>query len=141
MLEKRLGRPVGQAFMDKRRSAGVVSGELLVGDVEGTKAIVIDDLIASGATMARAARALREHGATSVTCAAAHGLFTGNAEQALAVPALDTVMITDSVPSFRLSIGFVRMHCETISVAPLFAGCIRCLDGDGSISRLLGDEG
>lgn len=141
MLEKRLGRPVGQAFMDKRRSAGILSGELLVGDVEGTKAIVIDDLIASGGTMARAAMALSEHGATNVMCAAAHGLFTGNAEQALAVPAVDTIMITDSVPTFRLGSGFVSTRCQIVSIAPLFAGCIRCLDGGSSISRLLGDEG
>lgn len=140
MLEARLGRPVGQAFMDKRRSAGVVSGELLVGDVEGTLAIVVDDLISSGGTMARAAAALRGHGARSVICCAAHGLFTGAAEELLGTQSLDRIIISDSVPPFRLSSAFAASRCEIVSAAPLFAGCIRCLEGEGSISRLLGDE-
>lgn len=140
MLEARLGRPVAQAFMEKRRSAGVVSGELLIGDVEGTLAIVVDDLISSGGTMKRAAMSLREHGALGVICCAAHGLFTGEAEETLSTPALDKIIISDSVPPFRLSGGFVKAHCETVSAAPLFAECIRCIEGHGSISRLLGDE-
>jgi hypothetical protein len=34
-LERRLGRPLGRAFMEKSRSEGVVSGDTLVGDVSG----------------------------------------------------------------------------------------------------------
>lgn len=140
MLEARLARPVAQAFMEKRRSAGVVSGDMLVGDVEGTLAIVVDDLISSGGTMVRAATALRGHGARGVICCAAHGLFTGKAEDMLATPSLDRIIISDSVPPFRLSDGFVASRCEIVSAVPLFARCIRCLEGEGSISRLLGDE-
>jgi ribose-phosphate pyrophosphokinase len=140
MLERRLGQPVGQAFMDKRRSAGVMSGELLVGDVEDSMAIIVDDLISSGGTMAHAAIALRQHGARSVICCAAHGLFTGKAEETLSTPALDGILISDSVPPFRLGAGQVRSRCNIVSAAPLFAGLIRCLDGEGLISELLGDE-
>jgi ribose-phosphate pyrophosphokinase len=140
MLEQRLGRPVGQAFMDKRRSAGVVSGDMLVGDVEGSMAIIVDDLISSGNTMARAAVALREHGAHSTICCAAHGLFTGKAEETLSTPALDAILVSDSIPPFRLGAGLVRNRCHIVSAAPLFAGLIRCLDGEGSVSKLLGDE-
>ena len=140
LLERRLGVAVGQAFLDKRRSAGVVSGELLVGDVRDTLAIIVDDLISSGGTMVRAADALRAHGASSVICCAAHGLFTGAAEQVLASSALERIVITDSVPSFRVSEAFAESRCETVSAAPLFAGCIRALEGDGSITALLGDD-
>ena len=140
MLELRLGSPVGQAFLDKRRSAGVVSGELLAGDVDNTLAVVVDDMISSGGTMARAAMVLREHGAAGVTCCAAHGLFTGEAEKVLSVGAIDKTVISDSVPPFRVSARFADTRCDIVSSAPLFGGCIRALEGQGTISALLGDE-
>ncbi len=140
MLEKVLARPVGQAFVEKRRSAGVVSGELLVGDVQGATAIVIDDLIASGATMARAAKAALDHGAKDVIACAAHGLFTGDAEATLAAAALRKTIITDTVPPFRLSPQAVLSHVDIVSAAKIFADCARCLHDGASISQLLGDE-
>lgn len=140
MLETGLGRPVAQAFVEKRRSAGVVSGDLLVGDVGGTFAIVVDDLISSGGTMVRAAAALRGQGARGVICCAAHGLFTSKAEEMLATPLIDRIIVSDTVPPFRLSSVFASARCEIASAAPLFAGCIRGLEGQGSISGLLGDE-
>ena len=63
-LETRLGRPVGFAMVDKRRSGGVVSSlRLVAGEVAGATVLLLDDLIASGETMQRAAAALREAGA------------------------------------------------------------------------------
>ncbi len=56
-LESSLGQAVGKAFADKHRSAGVVSGDLFIGDVAGATALVIDDLISTGGTLLRAARA------------------------------------------------------------------------------------
>lgn len=140
MLQKMLLRPVGQAFVDKRRSAGVVSGDMIVGDVENTTVIVIDDLIASGSTMDRAARAAMEHGAKEVIACAAHGLFTGNAKSILAAAPLKHMVVTDTVPPFRLDATFVTTHIESVSATPLFADCIKCLHGGSSISQLLGDE-
>ena len=61
-LEAAIGRPVGKAFADKHRSAGVVTGDLLVGDVAGATALIIDDLISTGGTLVRAARAARQAG-------------------------------------------------------------------------------
>lgn len=102
-LEKLLQQPVGFAMVDKRRSAGVVSSENLVaGDVAGMTVLLIDDLIASGDTMRRAAVALRRAGAREVVAYAAHGLFTGPAAQALADDSIARIIVTDSVPPFRL---------------------------------------
>jgi ribose-phosphate pyrophosphokinase len=47
-LEAACGRPVAKAFADKHRSAGVVSGDLFVGDVAGRTALIVDDLISTG---------------------------------------------------------------------------------------------
>jgi ribose-phosphate pyrophosphokinase len=140
MLEKQLQRPVGQAFADKRRSAGVVSGDLLVGDVSGATVIVIDDLIASGGTIARAASSAMAQGASGVIACAAHGLFTGDARATLQAAPIRFTMVTDSVPAFRLPPGFVESHLRTVSAAPLFAECVRCLTEGLPITKLLGDE-
>jgi ribose-phosphate pyrophosphokinase len=101
-LQERLQRPVGFAMVDKRRSAGVVSSDRLVaGDVAGAHVLLLDDLIASGETMQRAALALRQAGAGEVSVFAAHGLFVGAAADVLADPAIARVVVSDSVPPFR----------------------------------------
>ena len=78
-LEAARGRPVGKGFADKHRSAGVVSGDLFVGEVAGATALVIDDLISTGATLVRAARAARQAGARRVIALVTHGLFMAGA--------------------------------------------------------------
>ncbi|HEY7747595.1 MAG TPA: ribose-phosphate pyrophosphokinase [Aestuariivirgaceae bacterium] len=136
-LEKLSGRPIAQAFIEKRRSGGVVSGDLLVGDVKDSLVLVIDDLIASGGTMARAARASLEQGAKEVIAVAAHGLFTGDAQKTLAAAPLLRTIVSDTVPPFRLDPIFVEQHIEIVSAAPLFAEAIKRLHFGGSISELL----
>jgi len=137
-LEARLGRPVGFALMEKRRSGGIVTGQLLAGEVEGRRVLIVDDMIASGETMVRAATALRAAGAREAWALAAHGLFTAGAATALADPAIDGWVTTDSVPPFRLA-GRPALagRVETVSAAPLFAETIRRLHAGGSVSELI----
>ena len=136
MMERVTGQAIGSAFMEKRRTGGRVSGTHLVGDTGPGVAIMIDDLIASGGTMVRAARALKERGATEVIAVAAHGLFTDGAAAALADPAVDRWLVTDSVPSSRWP-REAASRVEIVSVAPLFAEAIRRLNSGGSLVELL----
>ena len=136
-LEARLERPVGAAFMEKRRSAGVVSGNLLVGDVAGARVLIIDDLIAGGGTMVRAASALMEAGAKDVHAFAAHGLFTGKAAGSLNGRALATVTVSDTVPPFRLSPTMVRERLTIVSAAPAFAEAIRRMHQGETLADLI----
>ena len=101
-LEAARGAAVGNALVEKYRSRGVVSGDLLAGDVAGKTAIIIDDLISTGTTLARAARSLRAAGAARVFAAAAHGLFNAGASEVLMDPVFERVVVTDTVPPFRL---------------------------------------
>ncbi|SKA35895.1 ribose-phosphate pyrophosphokinase [Enhydrobacter aerosaccus] len=94
---------VGSAFMEKSRSGGIVSGELLAGDVAGKVAVIVDDLISTGGTLVRAARACRTAGATKIYAAAAHGLFMEGAPALMAEPAIDGIVVTNTVPPFSLS--------------------------------------
>ncbi len=102
-LEGLTGRDVGSAYMEKHRSGGVVSGSLLAGDVRDRVAVIIDDLVSTGGTLVRAARACRAGGATQVFAAAAHGLFIGGAPELFAAPELDGITITNTVPPFRVA--------------------------------------
>lgn len=138
-LARTLARPVAAAFMEKRRSEGVVSGEAVVGDVGGMTAIIVDDLIASGTTLARAAAACRERGANRVIAAASHGAFVGAASEVLADPALEKVLVTDTIPPFRLPPALLQSRVEVLDTVPLFAEAIRRLHEGGSLVELLAD--
>ncbi len=140
-LEPMLGRTVGQAFMEKRRSGGTVSGNLLVGEVEDATVLVVDDLISSGGTMVRAAEACLAQGARAVWALAAHGLFTGKAAEAVDDERLARLMVTDTVPPFRLDPALVERRLEVVSAAPLFAEAIRRCHEGGSLVELLEGEG
>jgi ribose-phosphate pyrophosphokinase len=123
-LEARLAREFGAAYLEKRRSAGVVSGDLLAGDVRGATVFLVDDLISTGGTMLRAAQTCLAAGATKVYAFAAHGLFNTGAAEVMENPAFAGTLVTDTVPPFRLS-GAARERVEIVSAAPLFADAIR----------------
>ena len=130
-LEERLDRPVNFAMIDKRRSAGVLSGgQLVAGEVEGATVLLLDDLIASGETLQRSATALRRAGAKDVIGCAAHGLFVDKAPQVLATDGLSRLVVTDSVPPFRLPDDSpVRNKLHVVSAVSLFAEAVRASHG------------
>lgn len=132
-----LGRPVTAAFMEKSRSEGVVSGAAVVGDVGGKTALIIDDLISTGTTLARAAAACKALGAKRVYAAASHGVFVGAAGKVLTDPALDRVLVTDTIPPLRLPPALLGSRVEVLASAPLFAEAIRRLHSGGSLVELL----
>lgn len=133
-----VSRPIGAAFAEKYRSAGVVSGEAFVGDVEGRVAIIIDDLISGGTTIARAAEACRKHGAQRVVAAASHGVFAAAANATLAASCVEEIVVTNTIPPLRVTDVALRSKLTQVSVAPLFAQAIGRLHTGGSITELAG---
>jgi ribose-phosphate pyrophosphokinase len=131
-----LGRPVGNAFVEKHRAGGVVSGEAVVGEVAGKVALIVDDLISTGGTVARAAASCRGRGARAVYAVATHGLFTGDAARAIADPSLQQVVVTNSVPPFRLDGAALGGKLVVLDAAPLVAEAIRRLHEGGSLVEL-----
>jgi len=129
-LERLLRQDVGSAYMEKYRSSGVVSGELLAGDVRGKVAVIVDDLISTGRTLVRAAKACRAAGATRVFAAAAHGLFIGGAGDLFATPAIDGITVSNTVPPFRVPAEAVAQRLTVLDAGDAIARAIaECHDG------------
>lgn len=136
-LEAAISRPVANAFAEKYRSAGVLSGEHFVGDVVGATALIVDDLISTGQTLVRTARAARQAGAGRVLALATHGLFMPGAAEALADPVIDRVVVTDVVPPFRLQGSPLLGKVDILPAAPLLSEAIRRLHEDLPLADLL----
>ncbi|MEX2393464.1 MAG: ribose-phosphate diphosphokinase, partial [Actinomycetota bacterium] len=96
---KKLGQDL--AIVHKRRDPKV-HGEVetlhVVGDVEGRRCILVDDMIDSGGTIVKAAEALKKHGASEVYAACTHPVLSGEAIERLETSPLEKVMVTNSIP-------------------------------------------
>lgn len=111
-------------FMEKRRSSGIVSGDLFAGDVAGRAVWIVDDMIVGGGTMLRAARACRAHGAAEVHLAATHALLTQDAIQSLADPAITSVTLTNSAADTAPAKTVLGVRLRILSAAPLIASTV-----------------
>jgi ribose-phosphate pyrophosphokinase len=134
-LAMRTGRPVGAAFVERYWSGGSVRGEGLVGKVSGCVAVVFDQVIETGETAMRAARACRASGAAHVYVAATHGLFIEGADQ-LAEGVLDRIIVTNTVPPFRLS-PKAAAACQVLEVSGLVAEALRRIHSGDSLVDLV----
>ena len=110
-------------FLEKHRSQDVISGASgLVGGVQsGGTAVVLDDLIGSGHTISRAVDACGKAGAVTILALATHGLFVGDADRNLADPRLTEIVVTDTVPPFRLGTELVQGKVRILQAAPSIA--------------------
>ena len=129
-------RDVGFALHEKRRSSGVVSGDLLVGPVEGCHVVIVDDLISAGSTILRAVQACREGGATRVDACATHGVFLPEAQRLLGPAGPDSLVVTDSILPTRLVAGTGQRAPIVLPVSGLFAEAIRRMVNGGSVVAL-----
>jgi ribose-phosphate pyrophosphokinase len=131
-FRERIG--AGLAIIAKQRPQPDVAEVLeMVGDVEGRTAIIVDDMISTGGTLAEAARALKERGALEVYACATHGILAGGAVGIISASMLVETIVTNTIP---LPNGCDGARIRTISVAPLFAEAIIRIHKDLSLSAL-----
>lgn len=124
ILAERMGTRPGLAFMEKKRSAGEVSGDTLVGEVAGTTAILVDDMISTGGTLARAANACRQAGADRVLAVATHGLFTGDAMATLGAAPMDRIYVTDTLAAASAADDAMGDRLALVAAGPILARAI-----------------
>lgn len=129
----RLGLPM--AIVDKRRYGDDEKPKAahVIGDVKGRHCILVDDEVASGATLVEAAKFLVEKaGAASVEAMVVHPVLSGSAVSRLGESPIGRLIATDTVPTATKNVA----KLELVSVAPLFANAIRRIHSGESVSEL-----
>ena len=123
------------AIIDKRRPRPNVSEVMnLIGEVKDRDCIIVDDIIDTGGTWCKAAAALKERGAKSVTAYGTHPVLSGDAYKNVSTSALDHLVVSDSVPATE---QFMKLKCfRQLTLAPMLAEAIRRINNEESISAM-----
>jgi ribose-phosphate pyrophosphokinase len=125
------------AVLDKLRTKTKLErGRRIIGDVEGADVFVLDDMISTAGTIAKACQAVPGHGGKVYALMATHGLFVGDANKHLE-EVKAKIVVTDTIDPFRLN-SVNRAKLVVLSTAKMMASAIRRIhSGTGSISELL----
>jgi ribose-phosphate pyrophosphokinase len=134
---KRMMESADLAIIHKERELpNQVAKVRLVGDVKGKVALIIDDMLDTCGTLAKASELLKESGATAVYAAVTHGVLSGPANERLDAAPIDKVFITDTIsPERKLS-----SKIQVISVGDIFGDAIKRIVSDESLSALFEAE-
>jgi ribose-phosphate pyrophosphokinase len=135
-LAGHLGLPL--AIVNKiRRQPGQSEVTHVIGELEGRRAIMIDDIIDTGGTTVRAAESLLEEGATEVYAAATHAVFSGPAYERIEESPIKEVVVTDTLPLKR---DEPQSKIHVLTIAPILANTIRNVFSDDSVSEVFMGE-
>ncbi|RTI02409.1 ribose-phosphate pyrophosphokinase [Thermus scotoductus] len=128
-LARRLRLPL--AFIDKERVSDTeVRVRMLVGEVKGKTALIVDDEISTAGSLVEAVEALLQAGAKEVYAAATHGVYVGPALERIAQSPVKEVAATDTCPPKE------GPKLKTLPVAPIFAEAIWRIHRGESVSSL-----
>jgi len=107
--------------------------ENIIGDVEGKKAFIFDDEVASGGSLIEAAEVLVKNGATDIIAFCVHGVLSGNAKERILNSPIQKLIVTDTV---RIDDEKKHDKLHVVSIAELFADAIMFTNAGRSISGL-----
>ena len=124
--------------VQKRRKGNTdsVLADLVLGDVRGKTAIIVDDEVTTGGTVIAAANALTERGARQVYCAVTHGVLCGDAQQLIEDSPIIEMAVTDSLP---IEDGALNSKTRVVPVAGLLGEAIRRIHNGLSIGAMFED--
>jgi ribose-phosphate pyrophosphokinase len=141
-LTRKFAQMVGApyALLEKERPAQQVAeiGYVIGADkVKGRKAVIIDDMIDTGGTLAVGAQTVLDAGASEVYAVATHGLFSGKAFETLSASPLAGILVTDTVP---LRDGAPPDFIRVLSCADILSDSVRRIFTDDSVSEIFAGE-
>ncbi|MBL9027028.1 MAG: ribose-phosphate pyrophosphokinase [Myxococcales bacterium] len=123
------------AIIDKRRERANVSEVMnIIGDVEGKRCLILDDMIDTAGTLVNAAQALVKAGAKEVAACASHAVLSGPAVKRIAESPLVEVIVTNSIPLSAEAKASGKF--KVVSTARLLAEAIRRIHNSDSVSSL-----
>jgi len=129
---QRLNVPL--AIIDKRRpKVNMVEIMNVIGDIEGKKVLLIDDLTDTAGTLAQSAHVLMANGASKIYACCTHAVLSGDAMRNIAESPIIEMVITDTIP---LPSEKQLDKIKVLSVAPLFAEAIKRIFEDIPVSPL-----
>ena len=135
-LAKRLESDL--AIIDKRRpKANVAEVMNIIGDVKGRTCVIMDDMVDTAGTLAKAAQALKSEGAVKVLAYCTHPVLSGGAVERIANSALDEVVVTDSIPLREDAKKCSKIR--VLSVVDLLAETILRISNEDSVSSLFSE--
>lgn len=108
---------------------------MLVGNVRDRVAILIDDLVDTANTITRAAKLLKDQGATHVYALITHGIFSGDAIERINASAIDKVITTNTTPQDDHA-QLLGDKIEVLDVSRVFGEAIRRIHNGESVSML-----
>jgi ribose-phosphate pyrophosphokinase len=106
----------------------------IIGDVTGKHALLFDDMIDTAGTLAKAAKAIKAHGALSVRACATHPVFSGPALDNIENSELEEILVCDSIPLSEKARSNPKI--QVLSLAALIGEAIRRIHKDESVSNL-----
>ena len=122
------------AIVDKRRDQpNVAEVHNVIGDVEGRTALIVDDIVDTGGTLAKVAEAIKAAGAREVLASSSHAVLSGDAIQRMARSPLSKLIVTDSIP---LAPEKRIDKIVVLSIAELLAKAIRNIHEETSVTSL-----
>lgn len=107
----------------ERKKAGEISEMVLMGDVEGKAAILVDDMADTCGTIVSAAAKLAEAGAKEIYAILTHGVFSGQAIEKVRASKFKAMVVTNTIPQQSTQDDDTKIECIDVSI--LFAEAIR----------------
>ena len=113
----------------QRKKANIISHMELIGNVEGKNVVLVDDMVDTAGTLAKAGDLIIEKGAKSVRAICTHGILSGDAYEKIEKSNLEELIVTDTVPKIKSN-----SKIKVLSCADLFADVMHNVHNNKSIS-------
>jgi len=124
------------AIIDKRRPKANVSEVMnIIGEIEGRDCIIVDDMVDTAGTLCKAAEALMDRGANSVTAYVVHAVLSGPAVENIKNSRLTELVVTDTIPPSKEVANCQKIR--RVSIAPMLAETIRRVHQEESVTEIM----